>query len=152
MSYNFTHRHYKKPFQRKINNFLTVSKYKTKFDLWSLQSKIIIEKYKTFTFLLLDFTLFTPKGLYFNENTFQLRQIKSKEKGNISKSDKYIREIFFLKLLIVKTLNQSQFSCRIMNYLYIHINHNFVVRVPIIISILVEYHLSLQRLIKFIDN
>ena len=39
-----------------------------------------------------------------------------------------------------------------MNYLYIHINHNFVVRVPTIISILVEYHLFLQRLIKFIDN
>ena len=67
MSYNFTHRHYKKPFQERYNNFLSVSKYKTKFDLWSLQSKINIEKYKTFTFLLLNLTLFTPKGLYFNE-------------------------------------------------------------------------------------
>ena len=57
-----------------------------------------MEKYISFTFLLLNFTLFTPKGLYFNENTFQLRQIKSKEKRNISKSDKYIREIFFFEV------------------------------------------------------
>ena len=67
MSYNFTHRHYKKPFKERFKNFLLVSKYKNKFDLWSLQSKIIIEKYTTFTFLLLNYNISEEKETYQNQ-------------------------------------------------------------------------------------
>ena len=66
MSYNFTHRHYKKPFKERLKNFLLVSKYKNKFDLWSLQSKIIIENHTTFTFLFLNYIISEEKETYQN--------------------------------------------------------------------------------------